>query len=140
MTYWIFQAVEERYPLREKLQEGRRETWYATRYRNDMKTGDIVFFWLGGSRDVRGIYGWGRLESEPYIKPAWDAHGVDVVYETRLSQYIPIEEIESTEELSELLVLRAPQATNFHLSNAEGKAIIDLMDPGERPQEVDRDA
>lgn len=133
MNYWIFQATPERYDLRSELKEEKTESWYATRYRSDMHVGDLVFFWLSGPPEIRGIYGWGTLTSEPYLIEERDSHFVDVEYETRLKEHIPVKQIKSTAALSDLLILRAPQATNFLLSETEAEAIIGLMKPGERP-------
>lgn len=136
MEFWIFQALTENYPLREKLIEGNPETWYATRYRSRMSPGDLVFFWLGGPDNIKGIYGWGRLRSSPYIKPEWEAYGVDVLYEKRLVPYLPISQIRADARLQGLLILRAPMATNFLLSAEEAKAISDLIQPEQQPKEV----
>lgn len=136
MNYWIFQAVPERYDLREKLVEGRKVTWYATRYRSHMSPGDIVFFWLGGPGATRGIYGWGRLTSSPYIKTEWESYGVDVKYEKRLKSHVSVREIRSVPDLQGLLILRAPQATNFLLSPQEARAIANLIKPDQRPEGV----
>jgi len=136
MNYWIFQAVPERYDLRDELVEGRKVTWYATRYRSRMSPGDIVFFWLGGPEDIRGIYGWGRLTSSPYAKPEWRSYGVDVEYKKRLKLPVSIREIKSAPDLQDLLILRAPQATNFLLSPQEARAIADLIEPDQRPEGI----
>ena len=82
MNYWIFQAIPERYDLREHFPKDdasdKEATWYATRYRSQMEPGDLVFFWLGGDEQIRGIYGWGHLTSKAYIKKNWDSYGVVV--------------------------------------------------------------
>ena len=133
MNYWIFQAVPERYNLPKKLIEGDKTTWYATRYRSRMSPGDIVFFWLGGAEVTRGIYGWGKLMSYPYEKPEWGTHGVDVQYEKRLKSHIPVGTIKSIPGLQDLLLFRAPQATNFILTSQEASAIASLIEPDQRP-------
>ena len=61
MNAFIFQSVPDRYDLRREFRVGKSDTWYATRYRNEMKAGDIVFFWMRGEEDSRGLYGWGTL-------------------------------------------------------------------------------
>jgi hypothetical protein len=127
MNYWIFQAVSEKYPLLEKLVEGVAEIWRAPQYRGRMSPDDMVFFWLGGPEKVRGIYGWGRLKSFPYIKPEWEEHVVEVLYEKRLAPYISIHEVKSVRDLQNLLILRAPQATNFPLTLEEARAIVSLV-------------
>lgn len=57
-----------------------------------------------------------------------------VRYGKRLENYIPIKKILDTNMLQNLLILRAPQATNFLVSKDEAEAIASLMDPHERPQ------
>ncbi|MDR8394536.1 EVE domain-containing protein [Aliifodinibius sp. S!AR15-10] len=136
MNFWIFQSIPDRYDLRQKLVEGKKVTWYATRYRSLMEIGDIVFFWLAGQENIRGIYGWGNIDSEPYIKPNWNSHGVDVIFKKRLSHHISVNKIKSNPSLKDLVILRAPQATNFLLSKSEAKALTDMMNSTERPQEV----
>jgi predicted RNA-binding protein with PUA-like domain len=136
MNYWIFQAIPERYDLRERLVEGEKVTWYATRYRSRMAAGDVVFFWLGGAEVIRGIYGWGRLTSSPYMKPEWEAYGVDVRYEKRFKSHVSVRAVKSIPDLQDLLILRAPQATNFLLSSQEARAIASLIEPDQRPEGV----
>jgi predicted RNA-binding protein with PUA-like domain len=136
MNYWIFQAVPDRYDLREKLVEGKIVTWYATRYRNQMSAGDVVFFWLGGPSLIRGLYGWGKLTSSPYLKSEWETYGVDVRYEKRFETHVSVTMVKSVPDLANMLLLRAPQATNFLLSFQEARAISDLIDPDQRPEGV----
>ena len=133
MNYWIFQATPQRYDLRVKFVEGQTVTWYATRYRSPMEPGDIVFFWLAGPSNIKGIYGWGRLTGSPYPKPEWESYGVDVKYEKRLESPIPYQIIDTDPSFKQLMIKRAPQATNFLVSDEEAKALIDLMKPSERP-------
>ncbi len=144
MNYWIFQAVLERYNLPEELRTRKEQvvTWYATRYRSHMAPGDLVYFWLGGDRSIKGIYGWGTLASAPYVKPSWETYGVDVEYEMIFSQegspyHVKIQEIEAEPALQNLLILRAPMATNFLISREEAQAIAALIpNPAERPTGV----
>jgi hypothetical protein len=131
MNYFIFQSVIDQYDLR-KMQEGRTVTWLASRYRQEMSLGDLVFFWLGGPDDVRGIYGWGRLVSEVVLSD--DEYGVKVRYERRLNSYIAIEKIKQVDVLRKMLIVRVPQATNFRLSKEEAEAIAGLIEARDRPQ------
>jgi len=41
---WIFQAVPKRYDLKTEMKQGDSETWLVTRFRDEMKKGDLVFF------------------------------------------------------------------------------------------------
>jgi hypothetical protein len=91
-----------------------------------MEPGDLVFFWMAGAD--RGIYGWGHLTSAPYIKPDWDAHGVDVRYDYKFERPIRWDDISEDPALSNLLILRAPQATNFLLEPLEVQALAKLVE------------
>jgi hypothetical protein len=123
MNTFIFQSVKERFDLRDTIQPGMTDTWYATRYRNEMHPNDAVYFWMGGDDTIRGIYGWGLLTSEAYLKPKWDSHGVDVVYRVKYSVPILAQELKMASRLSAMLIFRAPQATNFLLSTEETSAL-----------------
>ncbi|MCH4565408.1 MULTISPECIES: EVE domain-containing protein [Halomonas] len=123
MSYWIFQSIAERYDLRKKgvVEDGKHDTWYASRYRGRMKVGDIVYFWLGGIGEKRGVYALGEIISEPYRKDDWDSYGIDVCYKRKLIKPIDVIAVKNNEILSDLLILRAPQATNFALTEEQGK-------------------
>lgn len=126
MNVFLFQSVPDRFDMRKKLKPGVDDTWYATRYRNEMRSGDPVFFWMGGSSDIRGLYGWGHLTSEPHVKPSWDGHGVDVRYDVKFDHPILIDKILADPILANMLVVRAPQATNFLLSRDEVSSLLKL--------------
>jgi hypothetical protein len=134
MNYWIFQQVAEQQDFINRLQEGKEDTRRASRYRQQMSVGDVVFFWLGGPDDIRGIYGWGTLNSNPEFIDDRQEYRVTVRYDRRLRTYLPVGRIRAVKELKNLLILRAPQATNFNLSREEARAIADLIDPSERPE------
>ena len=129
MNYWIFQSKPERYDLRndEIIQKDKSDTWYATRYRSQMAKDDLVFFWLSGDPKIRGIYGIGKIISLPYKKENWDTYGIDVKYDRKLSTHISIQEINDTKGLENLLILRAPTATNFLLTQNEAEIIMNLF-------------
>lgn len=124
MKAFIFQSVPDRLDLRDELGKDRRFTWYATRYQNLMAVGDLVFFWMGGDLKIRGIYGWGTLSSKPYIKSAWDSHGVDVLCKHRFRRPILATDLEDDPVLDAMLIRRAPQGTNFLLSDDEVTRLI----------------
>lgn len=130
LSVWIFQAIPERYDLRseELFMEGNHETWYATRYREWMTTGDIVFFWLGGVGIIqeRGIYGWGKLTSDPYLREGWKDFGVDLIYRRRFPTPLAEPTIKQNPVLSEMLILKVRTGTNFLLSAEEAQALLTL--------------
>jgi hypothetical protein len=132
MNTFIFQSTPDRYDLRKSIIEDKPNTWYATRYRSDMRPGDLVFFWMAGNEYLRGLYGWGYLTSTPYLRTGWDSHGVDVIYKARFSKPILAKSFRDDPELAEMLIFRAPQATNFLLSPEQAKRLIQIVkDRGE---------
>lgn len=140
MNTWIFQSVPDRYDLREptNLRPGENITWYATRYRDQMIPGDIVYFWMGGEEAIRGIYGWGVLTSEPYMKRNWDSHGIDIQIKARFQRPLLASILRRDKKLADLLILRQPQASNFILDPEEARSLKKIVanynevEPGQR--------
>ncbi len=112
---WIFQAIPKRYDLRERMKAGETETWLVTRYRDEMNKGDLVFFWLAGPPEIRGIYGWGRILGKVEFFEGW-GHGVEINYEAVLPERLPSEELKQLDILGEHLIFRMAVGTNFKLS------------------------
>jgi EVE domain len=132
MNAFVFQCAPELLDLRTAIQPGRKDTWHATRYRNEMRPGDIVFFWMAGDEHFRGLYGWGRITSTPYLKSGWDTHGVDLTYEVKFAKPIRTKSLRDDPVLAEMLIFRAPQAANFLLSPQQAKRLARLVkDHGE---------
>lgn len=127
MNFFVFQSIPERYDLREALQPGAKDTWYATRYRTQMQPGDLVFFWMAGDEYFRGLYGWGHITSHPYLEPNWNSHGVDVKYIAKFKKPILAKSIKNDSVLAEMLIFRAPQASNFLLTPEQGKRLLKLL-------------
>jgi hypothetical protein len=119
VNIFIFQSTKPNYDLSKELRRNKRETWYATRYRNQMSIGDTVYLWMAGGDRERGIYGWGSLVSEPYIKDEWDSYGVDLVCKVRFRAPVLASLLKRESSLSNLLIFRAPQASNFLLDDKE---------------------
>lgn len=124
MNVFVFQSVPERYDLRHVIQPGTKDIWYATRYRNKMEPGDIVFFWMAGDEHFRGLYGWGQIVSIPYLKEEWESHGVDVIYKVKFENPVMARSLRHDAIMAQMLIFRAPQATNFLLSAREAKRLI----------------
>jgi len=135
MNFWIFQAVPERYDLVEKMKSLQSEQWFVTRYYDEIKAGDIVYFWLAGK--VAGLYGWGQiLSTAPYLMPDGD-YRVQVSYQVRFMTAsgkqdkaeapIPKELVKQNSELSLLQIIQAPQGTNFRVKPKEAEALNKLI-------------
>ncbi len=133
MNYWIFQSKPEKYDLRDpaNLVPGKTDTWKASRYRAKMAEGDLVFFWMSGGPEIRGIYGWGYILSAP--KPEGGSHGVEVKYDTRLKSHVPVSKVKELKLAEYMMILNIPVGTNFILTKKEAEAISSLMPTTERP-------
>lgn len=141
MKAFIFQSIPERYDLRSQLSVGKTETWYATRYRSEMKPGDIVLFWMAGDEWFRGLYGWGAINSIPYVKDGWQSHGVDVKCHVKFQNPILAKSFRNDPTLAGMLIFRAPQASNFLLDTRQIKKITKLIrEHGEQAPSLDGDS
>jgi hypothetical protein len=111
--------VPDQFDLRSAITAGKRDTWYATRHKDAMTPGDIVLLWMGGAAEIRGLYGWARVVSPPYLKKAWKEHGVDIEYGATFSPPVLASVLELDPVLWGLPVVKAPQGTNFLLKPDE---------------------
>lgn len=139
MNYWIFQSVPERYDLREEanLHEGMEGWWHATRYRTRMTTGDLVYFWMGGSESTRGIYGWGTISSEPFEEGGGYRVGIRIA--KRLPNHIRVDSIRKNPELQNLMILRMAVGSNFLINIREAAAIRLMLPSTLQPEEPRND-
>ncbi len=129
---FIFQARPDRYDLRRFIVIGNRASWVASRYRELMTKGSIVYFWLSGDPANRGIYGWGEITGR---QPTLDANGiyrVEVTYRCNFlehgpHQHLSAKDIEANKILGSVLILRSAIGTNFLLSDEEDKVLRKLI-------------
>jgi WD40 repeat protein len=129
MNYWIFQSKDQADVAAD--QEGKSDTWLASQYRQQMSEGDLVFFWLSGPSEIRGIYGWGILQSG--AQTGDEGFEVNVRFIKRLANHLSVQTIRETNNLTDLMILRQPQGTNFVLTREEAQALADLLQAEERP-------
>jgi len=134
---WLFQSVPKRCNLAERMRQGETETWLVTRYMDEIKRGDLVFLWMGGPPEVRGLYGWGRTVSDaPSYFKGW-GFGVDVLYERKFTSHIPFDIVKALPTLTEYILFRMAVGTNFRLSEEQTsdlkRLIADTFGVGEAP-------
>ncbi|WP_165487594.1 EVE domain-containing protein [Burkholderia vietnamiensis] len=127
MNVFLFQTKPERLDLRSAIVPGERATFYATRYQSEMNPGDLVYLWMSGDEHFKGLYGWGVIASTPYPKAEWNSHGVDVEYRARFGKPIKAGSLENDPVLSQMLVFRAPHASNFLLDDREAKKLAKVL-------------
>ena len=121
---WLFQANPQRYDLEQGLRRHRLEDWQVTRYKDEIRPGDLVLLWKAGEN--RGLYGVGRVASEPYRRSDGD-EVVDVEYLGRLREPLLAETLQQHPVLSQMHILRAPQGTNFRITEKEWEALQPMM-------------
>jgi len=129
---FIFQAIPERYDLRTRLKVGDRVSWIASRYRDEMRKGDIVYFWLGGDPAGRGLYGWGVISAEAPKLTEDGGYRVEVEYrrsflDHKPPRHISSEDIRQDPMLRNHLIFRMPVGTNFLLTEEQDRALRALI-------------
>lgn len=124
-AHWLFQGNPKRYDLKDRLKPGNTEEWVVTRYVTRIQPGDFVWFWRAGER---ALYGWGEVLEPPQSKPGLSGIRLLVSYEERFDPPIGMEDILAEAPLKNLMVLRAPQGTNFAVTPEEADALRALAE------------
>lgn len=123
---WLFQAIPKRYNLA-RIEPKATETWLVTRYGDEMRRGDLVFLWMAGASETRGLYGWGRIaEDAPRYYKNW-GYGIDVRYEQRFARHIPHDEVRALPSLADFILFRVAIGTNFKLDERQTGEISALI-------------
>lgn len=124
---WIFQAIPKRYDLRKEMKEGHTETWLVTRYRDEMSRGDIVFFWLAGPSEIRGLYGWGQIiGKKPKYFENW-GYGIEVKYKKVFPTHISSSKLQKLPNLSKHVIFKMAVGTNFNLTDRQADEIKNII-------------
>jgi MoxR-like ATPase len=137
---WLFQANPTVFNLAEEIETRKRgdeDDWTATRYRDEMRPGQAVLLWQGGSK--AGIYAVGELTGEPFERPTgefWPDRAerpdhewaVPFRYTDILVEPIRKPDLQRHPILRNMQVLRAPQGTNFKVSPQEWAELRELID------------
>jgi predicted nucleic acid-binding Zn-ribbon protein len=123
--YWIFQGRPDQYDLAEKLVPVESEVWLLSHSHQGVNPGDVVYFWRSGRQP--GLYGWGFVTDPPYkdrgiTQSKGQRWRVPIQYQVRFEKPISKGEITSSRQsanLAGLVILRAPQGTNFKVTTNE---------------------
>ena len=149
MKYWIFKCNPEHYHLTERINDADpNTTWRVTRYKDEIKAGDIGFIWVVGDKRVRGIQAVMRIDCDPvemdeietekkyYVKP--DYKRMWRVKATYLERF-PLVSAETLKEipvLSGLSMFHGVQLpTNHKVSDEEGQFLMQFV-KRQRPEPV----
>ncbi|MCW9682744.1 EVE domain-containing protein [Dolichospermum planctonicum UHCC 0167] len=139
MAYWLFQGNPKYYRVLEAIKELEAIPWLVTRYANDIAPGDGVIIWLSGSQG--GIYATAEvIEPAQFLTEIPDKkYWVDSTRALGKQQAIikftnkfvesPLlkNQLQEDSVLKNLLVLRAPNSTNFKVSSEEWEQVQKLI-------------
>ena len=139
MAYWLFQGNPKYYRVLEAIRELEAIPWLVTRYANNIAPGDGVIIWLSGSQG--GIYATAEvIEPAQFLTEIPDKkYWVDSTRALGKQQAIirftnkfvesPLlkNQLQEDSVLKNLLVLRAPNSTNFKVSSEEWEQVQKLI-------------
>ena len=138
MSSFIFQATagggldpELEHDLSSWPQVDQIVEWKAQRYRSKMKPGDLAFFWQAGASEVRGIHGWGHVDSPPADEGK--GYRVKVRFECRLVPHLSAAKLEKVRELRTRDIFTVRVGSNFLLESEEVKKIVEQIPIEQRP-------
>lgn len=139
MAYWLFQGNPKYYRVLEAIKELEAIPWLVTRYANNIAPSDGVIIWLSGSQG--GIYATAEVvEPAQFLTEIPDKkYWVDSTRALGKQQAIirftnkflesPLlkNQLQEDSVLKNLLVLRAPNSTNFKVSLEEWEQVQKLI-------------
>lgn len=139
MTYWLFQGNPKYYRVIDGIRDFEQMPWLVTRYAKDIALGDGVLVWVSGKE--AGIYALAEV-----IEPAQVLSQLpDQKYWTDASRAVnkaqaiiqfkqklldrPLLRTNLLQDpvLKNLLIIRAPNATNFKITPEEWQRVRELL-------------
>lgn len=131
MTYWLFQGNPKYYRVIDAIQELETMPWLVTRYKEDIKTGDGVLIWVAGEN--AGIYAIAEILEPPAIltdipdQKYWldssrsENKSLAMIKFVRklIGQPLRRADLKQDPVLKDLLVIRAPNSTNFKVTEEQ---------------------
>ena len=136
MNYWVFKCDRNKYWLDDRLVDPAQPiTWRVTRYADEIKPGDVAF--ISQTCPGPGIRAVIEIQSIP-------SQRAEISSETRFWRYPPILECRvegiltkrcavipfktlKSVGLNDLSIFSPERATNFRLTQAQGKIILGLI-------------
>lgn len=138
MDYWLFQGNPKYYRILDAIKDLDEMPWLVSRYGKNMKIGDGVLVWMAGAD--AGIYAIAQITSLPQIlteipdRQYWidpqrinNKNQVMIRFQRKLiEQPLKRHELKDDSILKNLLVLRAPNSTNFKVKTEEWQRVQQL--------------
>ena len=137
MNYWVFKCDRKKYRLDDSLNDPAQPiTWRVTDYRDEIKPGDVAF--ISQTRNDRGMRTVVKTESYPAAIPEipselkyWVRNPIDEYRAkgvlARRGKVISFKTLKTIPKLADLSIYSQKRATNFKLTQAEGKTIMGLI-------------
>jgi predicted RNA-binding protein with PUA-like domain len=139
MAYWLFQGNPKYYRILEAIGDREELPWLVTRYGKEIQVGDRVLVWMAGPE--AGIYAIAEVvkppeiyselpDSEYWLKPdqaKLDKPRAQLKFLRKLlGQPLRRHELKQDQILRELLVIRAPNSTNFRVTDEQWQRVYSL--------------
>jgi EVE domain len=139
VSHWLFQGNPKYYRLLEAIAQLDEIPWLVTRYNKEIQVGDGVLVWIAGEQ--AGIYAIAEIIEPPQIPieisdlDYWiaidnakkDKPHVKLRFLRKLlGQPLRRNEIKYDPILKDLLVIRAPNSTNFKVTTQQWERVYQL--------------
>ncbi|MFH2067676.1 MAG: EVE domain-containing protein [Pseudomonadota bacterium] len=127
-SYWMFQANPKYYDIDQALQDRVDFKWMVKRYKDRIKVGDVAYIWKSGNGG--GIVAVTKVISELKLYDDVEQEDVPrVPLKTLKVLEKPILRADLKEHsiLSNLLIIKSPQGTNYPVTEEEAEAIEKIM-------------
>ncbi len=145
MAYWLFQGNPKYYRVLDALRDYQQMPWLTTRYAKDLALGDEVIVWLAGP--AAGIYALATIAELPRLRPDppdrdyWldksrigsKPQALLQFTQKFLQQPLLRPALKQDPVLQHLLVLRAPNSTNFKVTLEQWQRVQALV-PAKQPE------
>jgi predicted RNA-binding protein with PUA-like domain len=139
MNHWLFQGNPKYYRIQEAIAAFETMPWLVTRYAKEMQVGDGVLVWIAGAD--AGIYAIAEIIEPPQlIKTIPDAEYWTIPVSAKkdkprvqlrflrklLGQPLRKHELKQDSILKDLLVIKAPNSTNFKVTPEQWERVYQL--------------
>ncbi|CAD5984428.1 MULTISPECIES: EVE domain-containing protein [Planktothrix] len=138
MAYWLFQGNPKYYRVLDAIQDLEQIPWLVTRSAKEMSIGDKVMLWVSGQK--AGIYAIAEIVELPKLlkeipdKKYWidqtrlgsKPQAMLKFTQKWLQKPLLRDELKKDPILKDLLVIRAPSATNFKVTLQEWERVKSL--------------
>jgi predicted RNA-binding protein with PUA-like domain len=139
VAYWLFQGNPKYYRILDAIAEQEEMPWLVTRYGKEMSAGDGVLVWLAGPE--AGIYAIAEISEAPQVLTTFPdqnywlspqdskpekPRAILRFQRKLLGQPLRRADLKQDQVLKTLLVLKAPNSTNFRVTPEQWQRVYAL--------------